>query len=149
MKSSDEKKRVRISRKGRFSAAHRYHNRAWTPDKNREVFGACNNPFGHGHNYEVEVTVEGEVDPDTGMVMNLREIDAILNAEVISRLDHRHLNEELPEWRDKVPTTENLAASIWERLEPRLARPNARLQRIRVYESPDIYADCFGDHAPE
>ena len=136
---------VYITRKARFSAAHRYHNPAWTAEKNREVFGPCNNPFGHGHNYEVEVTVEGEVDAETGMVMNLREIDAVLDEEVVSRMDHRHLNEELPEWKDRVPTTENIAIAIWQRVEPRLVRKSARLHRVRVYESPELYAEYLGE----
>jgi 6-pyruvoyltetrahydropterin/6-carboxytetrahydropterin synthase len=136
---------VYITRKARFSAAHRYHVAAWSAERNREVFGACNNPFGHGHNYEVEVTVSGEVESETGMVLNLREIDGIVEEEVVSRLDHRHLNEELPEWKARVPTTENLAIDIWERLEPRLRRKNARLHRVRVYESPDLYAEYLGE----
>jgi len=136
---------VYITRKARFSAAHRYHVADWRPERNREVFGASNNPFGHGHNYDVEVTVAGEVEPETGMVLNLREIDGIVAEEVVSRLDHRHLNEELPEWRARVPTTENLAIDIWQRLAPRLDRKQARLYRVRVYESPDLYAEYLGE----
>lgn len=136
---------VYISRRAMFSASHRYHNPRWSDEKNREVFGACNRPFGHGHNYEVEVTVAGQVDPETGMVLNLREIDAILNDEVISRLDHRHLNEEVPEWKDRIPSTENIAIAIWERIAPRLARSHARLHRVRVHESPDLYAEYLGE----
>jgi 6-pyruvoyltetrahydropterin/6-carboxytetrahydropterin synthase len=138
---------VHISRKARFCAAHRYHNPAWSEQKNREVFGPCNNPHGHGHNYELEVTVCGEVDAETGMVLNLREIDDIVQAEVITRLDHRHLNEEIPEWRESVPTTENLTIAIWERLEPKLARASARLHRVRLYESPDLYSEYYGGSA--
>lgn len=139
------RRQLYLTRKTRFSAAHRYHNPAWSEAKNREVFGPCNNPFGHGHNYEVEVTVEGEVDPETGMVLNLSEIDAVLEEEVVSRMDHRHLNEELPEWKERVPTTENIAIAIWERIEPRLARRNARLHSVRVHESPDLYAEYLGE----
>src|SRR4029453_1105500 len=105
----------------------------------------CNNPHGHGHNYEVEVTVEGEVAPETGMVMNLRDIDQVLEEEVVSRWDHRHLNEDLPEWKSVIPTSENLAVAVWERIAPRLARPNARLASVRVYESPDLYAEYRGE----
>jgi len=136
---------VYITRKAHFSAAHRYHVEAWTEERNREVFGPCNNPFGHGHNYEVEVTVAGQVDAETGMVLNLREIDSILQEEVIGRLDHRHLNEEVPEWRHRVPTTENLAVAIWGRVAPQLARRGARLHRVRVRESPELYADYLGE----
>lgn len=134
-----------ISRKARFSASHRYYNPTWSEEKNREVFGPCSNPFGHGHNYEVEVTVAGSVDPETGMVINLREIDEVLQDEVISRMDHRHLNEEVQEFKDRIPTTENLSIVVWERMAPRLAKKNARLYRVRIYESPDVYAEYFGD----
>jgi len=136
---------VYITRKARFSAAHRYHVAAWSPERNREVFGPCNNPFGHGHNYEIEVTVAGQVDPETGMVLNLREIDAVLQREVIERLDHRHLSAELPEWHHQVPTTENLAVAIWERIAPHLERRCACLHRVRVYESADLYAEYLGE----
>jgi 6-pyruvoyltetrahydropterin/6-carboxytetrahydropterin synthase len=135
---------VHITRKVRFSAAHRYYNPRWNEERNREVFGSCYSRHGHGHNYELEVTVAGEVDPETGMVLNLRDIDAILQEEVVSRLDHRHLNEELPEWRERVPTTENLAVALWERLAPRLESRQARLFRVRLFESPDLYAEYFG-----
>ncbi|HVR74939.1 MAG TPA: 6-carboxytetrahydropterin synthase [Planctomycetota bacterium] len=136
---------VYVTRKARFSAAVRHSNPAWSEERNRKVFGACANPFGHGHNYEVEVTVGGEVDRETGMVLNLKEIDAVLQEEVVSRMDHRHLNEELPEWRTRIPTTENLAIAIWERIEHRLSRQNARLHRVRVHESPDVYAEYLGE----
>lgn len=136
---------VHVTRKARFSAAHRYHNKSWSDERNREVFGPCNNPFGHGHNYEVEVTVAGAVDTSTGMVINLREIDRVLKEEVVSRMDHRHLNEELPEWRDVVPTTENIAIAIWERIAPRLEREKCRLLRVRVHESSELYAEYLGE----
>ena len=139
---------VHISRKARFSAAHRYHNPRWSPEKNLAVFGACNSLHGHGHNYELEVTICGDVDPETGMILNLREIDEVIQAEVVSRMDHRHLNEDLPEWKDRVPTTENLAVAIWERLEPRLRGRQCQLHRVRVHESPDLWADYFGEGGP-
>lgn len=142
------KRPVYITRSVSFSAAHRYHNPNWSPEKNREVFGPCNNPFGHGHNYSLEVTVCGDVDPETGMVMNLSEIASVLEEEIVDRLDHRHLSEELPEWKTKVPTTENLAIDIWNRLAPRLERPHARLYRVRLYESPDLFAEYYGGGTP-
>ena len=140
---------VDITRRVSFCAAHRYHNPDWSPERNREVFGPCNNAYGHGHNYELEVTVRGSVDPETGMVIHLAEIASILHEEVFVRLDHRHLSEELPEWKSKIPTTENLAVDIWNRLAPRLERPNAGLYRVRLYESPDLYAEYFGDETAE
>ncbi len=138
---------VDITRRVSFCAAHRYHNPAWSLEKNREIFGPCNNQFGHGHNYELEVTVRGDVDPETGMVVNLSEIAAVLHEEVFARMDHRHLSEELPEWKSKIPTTENLAIDIWNRLVARLERPHARLYRVRLYESPNLFAEYFGDDA--
>ena len=134
-----------ISRKARFSASHRYYNPSWSEEKNLQVFGPSSNPFGHGHNYEVEVTVAGEVDPETGMVLNLKEIDEILHDEVIARMDYRHLNEEVREFKDRIPTTENIAIVVWERMAPRLAKKNARIYRVRIYESPDLYAEYFGE----
>ena len=136
---------VFITRKVRFCAAHRYHNPDWSDERNKEVFGPCNRPFGHGHNYELEVTIAGDVDSATGMVMNLRDIDSVLREEVVSRMDHRHLNEELPEWKDQVPTTENISLELWRRLSPIFAERGARLFRVRLYESPDLYAEYFGE----
>ncbi len=135
---------VLITRRVSFCAAHRYHNSSWDDETNRRVFGACNHRYGHGHNYELDVTVIGDIDPETGMVMNLRTLDTILNDVVVSRLDHRHLNEELPEWKEKIPTTENLAIDLWQRLFDKIERPNARLFRVRIYESPTLFAEYFG-----
>ncbi len=137
---------VHITRRVSFCAAHRYHNPEWSAERNQEVFGACNRPHGHGHNYELEVTVVGEVTAETGMVLNLTEVDAVLQQEVVDRLDHRHLNEELPEWKKNNPTTENLAVSIWERIAPRLQREHARLHRVRLYESPTLFAEFYGEN---
>ncbi len=143
-----ERRPVYISRRVGFCAAHRYHNESWSREENLRVFGPCNNEHGHGHNYELEVTVVGEVDPATGMVLNLREVDEILTRHVVARLDHRHLNRDLPEWSDRVPTTENLARDIWERIRPELSRPNASLYRVRLYESPTLFAEYYGDRPP-
>ena len=139
-----ERPRLYITRKARFSAAHRYENPAWSPEENHRVFGACYSRFGHGHNYELEVTVCGEVDPATGMVVNLREIDGILQEEIVARMDHRHLNEELPEWKNRNPTTENLAVEIFERLAPRFASARAKLHSVLLREDPELYAEYFG-----
>ena len=135
---------VFVTRRVSFSAAHRYHNPTWNEEKNRQVFGPCNHRYGHGHNYELEATVVGDVDPETGMVMNLRDLDAVLKEVVVARLDHRHLNEELPEWKENIPTTENLAVDLWRRLAPRLERPNAQLFRVRLYESATLFAEYYG-----
>ena len=136
---------VLITRKIEFSASHRYHNAKLSPEENRRVFGKCNNPHGHGHNYTLEVTVAGEPDPVTGMVLDLKELKEILEREVMQRMDHRHLNHEVPELAGMIPTCENIARVIWEWLEPKITQ--GKLQRVRLYESADLYADCFRNGA--
>lgn len=134
---------IRVTRKVEFSAAHFYHNPNLSAEENRRIFGKCNNPHGHGHNYAVEVTVAGEADPATGMVLNLKELKDILDREICERMDHRHLNYEVPELAGQIPTCENLAAAIWKLIEPKIMQ--GRLDRVRVYESPDIFADCTAE----
>jgi 6-pyruvoyltetrahydropterin/6-carboxytetrahydropterin synthase len=133
---------MRLTRKAEFSSSHMCARGDWPAERNREVYGANANPNGHGHNYVLEVTIEGEIDPVTGMVFDLRELKEILEHEVVEPMDHRHLNYEVPPFDHVVPTTENIAAEIWRRLEPRLARPNVRLRNVRLYETADLYVDC-------
>jgi 6-pyruvoyltetrahydropterin/6-carboxytetrahydropterin synthase len=130
---------VRITRKVEFSAAHVYDNPAFSAEENRRIFGKCNNPHGHGHNYALEVTIAGEPDPRTGMVLDLKELKEILQREVVERMDHRHLNIEVPELKGLIPTCENVALVIWKLLEPRIT--TGKLDRVRLYESADLYAD--------
>jgi 6-pyruvoyltetrahydropterin/6-carboxytetrahydropterin synthase len=134
---------IRVTRKIEFSAAHFYHNPNFSAEENRRIFGKCNNPHGHGHNYTVEVTVAGEADPATGMVMNLKDLKEILEREICDRMDHRHLNYEVPELAGQIPTCENLAATIWRLLDPKITQ--GQLDRVRVYESPDVFADCTAE----
>jgi len=134
---------VYLTRRAEFSASHYYHNPALTPEENQRIFGKCNNPHGHGHNYTLEVTVRGPVDARSGFVMDLAELKAVLNREVLDAMDHRFLNKEVPEFRDCIPTTENLAIAIWQRLQPKLKA--AELHRVRVYETPDLFADYYGE----
>jgi 6-pyruvoyltetrahydropterin/6-carboxytetrahydropterin synthase len=134
---------VFLTRKAEFSASHYYHNPEFTQEENQRIFGKCNNPHGHGHNYTLEVTVKGQVDPRSGFVVDLKELKEIMNREVIDALDHRFLNKEVPEFAKAIPTTENLAISIWERLKPKLKL--AELHRIRVYETPDLFVDYYGE----
>lgn len=131
---------IRITRKIEFSAAHLYNNPKLSPEENRRIFGKCNNPHGHGHNYTLEVTVAGEPDPITGMVLDLKELKEILQREIIERMDHRFLNYEVPELAGQIPTTENVAQLIWKLLEPKITR--GQLDRVRLYESPDLFVDC-------
>ncbi len=134
---------VLLTRKAEFSSAHYYYNEAWSQQENEKVFGKCANRNGHGHNYTLEVTVAGEIDPVSGFVVDLKALKEIIDREVIQIYDHRHLNLEVPEFRAVVPTTENIAIAIWKRLEPKIA--GARLQRVRVYEMPDLFADYCGE----
>ena len=134
---------VLLTRKAEFSSAHYYYNEAWSQQRNEEVFGKCANRNGHGHNYTLEVTVAGEIDPVSGFVVDLKALKDVIEREVIQVYDHRHLNLEVPEFRSVIPTTENIAIAIWRRLEAKIA--GARLQRVRVYEMPDLFADYCGE----
>ncbi len=136
---------VYLTRKLEFSASHLYHNPALSAEDNKRIFGKCNNPHGHGHNYTLEVTVAGEPDPVTGMVLDLKELKEILEREITQRMDHRFLNYEVNPFDRVIPTTENIARDIWRRLEPSLAAGNGSLHAVRVYETADLYVDYFGE----
>ena len=132
-----------LTRKAEFSSAHYYWNDRWSQEENERVFGKCANRNGHGHNYTLEVTVGGEIDQVTGFVVDLKQLKDILEREVVSVYDHRHLNLEVAEFKDAIPTTENIAIAIWRRLDGKI--PNAKLHRVRVYEMPDLFADFYGE----
>jgi|SRR5581483_1275943 len=134
---------VYLTRRCEFSASHYYHNPKFTAEENRRIFGKCNNLNGHGHNYTLELTVKGEVDERSGFVVDLRELKEVLEREVMEVFDHRHLNLEVPEFREQIPTTENVAIAIWKRVQPKLRV--ARMHRVRVYESPDLFVDFYGE----
>lgn len=129
---------ISVTRKARFCAGHRYWRADWTPEKNHEVFGACANEHGHGHNYTLEVTVRGPVDPQTGMVINLTDLDRLIQRHVIERIDHRNLNFDIPELAGRIPTTEVLADFIWNALDGCL--PVGELDEVRVYEADDLWS---------
>jgi 6-pyruvoyltetrahydropterin/6-carboxytetrahydropterin synthase len=130
---------VYLTRRYRFSASHRLHNEALTAEENARVYGKCNNPYGHGHNYVLEVTLAGPIDPATGMVYDLAALDRTVEAEVIERFDHTHLNLDVENFRQRVPTTENLCIEIFNLLRPKLngngSGTGARLRRVRVEET--------------
>src|SRR5262245_29253090 len=136
---------VEITRREEFSASHRLHNPALSAEENRRLYGICNNPNGHGHNYEVEVTVRGEVPAPTGMVMNLTDLMLILRERVLPRVDHKHLNLDVPFLAGVIPTAENVAIALWNQIEPEV-RPfeGCRLHRIRLFESRNSYVDFLG-----
>ena len=139
---------IELTRRATFSASHFYWNEAWSPEKNEQVFGRCARRNGHGHNYTLEVTVSGETDPVTGFVVDLKWLKDVIEKEVLSAYDHRHLNLEVPEFAEKklIPTTENIAISAWKRLEPVVSKAGgARLSKVRVYETPEIFAEYRGE----
>jgi 6-pyruvoyltetrahydropterin/6-carboxytetrahydropterin synthase len=134
-----------ITRRVEFSASHVCHSPGLSDQENRALYGDSANPHGHGHNYAVEVSLEGRPDAVTGMVFDLKRLKEVLNREVVGPMDHRFLNYEVPPFDRVVPTTENLAIEIWKRLAPHLNSPAARLHSIRVYETEDLYVEYFGE----
>jgi 6-pyruvoyltetrahydropterin/6-carboxytetrahydropterin synthase len=136
-----------ITRRIEFSASHVCRSTQLSDEENRRMFGNAANPHGHGHNYVVEVSLEGRPDPVTGMVLDLKELKEILTREIVEPYDHRFLNYEVPPFDREVPTTENIARDIWRRLEGRLTGGNKKLHAVRVYETPDLYVDYFGEAA--
>lgn len=142
-----------LTRAVHFSASHRYYRPDWTEEENRRRFGDCALAEGHGHNYRCEVTVSGEVDPATGMVVDLRLLDGILESEVAARFHHHHINASVPEFGPNglIPTTESLAAYILERVRARLP-DGITVYRVRVQEDRDLWADAYatepGQQAP-
>jgi 6-pyruvoyltetrahydropterin/6-carboxytetrahydropterin synthase len=131
---------VTITRKIEFSASHLYHNPAFSAEENRRVFGKCNSPHGHGHNYTLEVTIAGTPDAKTGMVLDLVELKDLLEREVMQRMDHRFLNYEVAELKGMIPTCENISMVIWKLLAPKVRQ--GKLHCVRLYEAPDLFADC-------
>jgi 6-pyruvoyltetrahydropterin/6-carboxytetrahydropterin synthase len=135
--------KLELGRRYRFSASHRLHSAHLSEEENYRVFGKCNNPYGHGHNYTVEVALSGEVDPATGMIANLADLDAFVERHLLEDFDHKSLNEDVPAFRDTVPTTENLCIEIFQRLK---SFPRARLERVRVEETGKNSFEYTGNH---
>lgn len=136
---------IHLTRRATFSAAHYYWNPEWGEERNREVFGRCANRNGHGHNYTLEVTVSGAVDPVTGFVVDLKWLRDLIEHEVLDAWDHRHLNLETEDFAHTVPTTENIAVAAWRRLEKGIVATGAQLSRVRVQETPEIFAEYRGE----
>ncbi len=133
---------VRVTRRLHFSAAHRLHNPAFSDEENRRVFGPCNHPNWHGHNYELDVTVEGQPNPDTGYVVDLGLLRDAAEA-VVADLDHRNLNLDVPWLRDVIPSTENLVVALWHRIAPVV--PSGRLVKLTLWETPRNSAEYSGE----
>jgi len=124
--------KLSLTRRYHFAASHRLHSPKFSDEENLRLYGKCSNPYGHGHNYALEVTITGPIDPATGMVANLGELDPFVEREVVEAFDHKYLNEEVPEFAVSVPTTENVGREIYRRLK---TFPAARLERVRIEET--------------
>ena len=131
-----------LHRRYAFAASHRLHSPQLSEDENWRAYGKCNNPYGHGHNYILEVAVSGPVDPETGMIANLADLDGFVERQVLDAFDHKSLNEEVPAFREQVPTTENLCIEIFERLK---SFPHANLERVRIEETSNNSFEYAGN----
>jgi 6-pyruvoyltetrahydropterin/6-carboxytetrahydropterin synthase len=136
--------RVRVTRRLHFAAAHRLSRPEWSEEKNREVFGLCANANWHGHNYELDVTIEGEVDAETGFVIDLGKVRELVERRVIDDVDHRNLNMDVEWMRDVNPTTENLVVAMWQRIVDGLPG-SVRLARLVLWETPRNYVEYTGE----
>jgi 6-pyruvoyltetrahydropterin/6-carboxytetrahydropterin synthase len=135
--------KIELGRRYRFAASHRLHSPHLSEDENYRVFGKCNNPHGHGHNYVLEVSFSGGIDPATGMIVNLPDLDAFVQRQVLDEFDHRSLNDDVAAFRGKVPTTENLCMEIFRRLK---TFHHAKLERLRIEETGKNSFEYAGDH---
>lgn len=135
--------KIELGRRYRFAASHRLHTPQLSEEENCRVFGKCNNPYGHGHNYVMEISVSGEVDPATGMIANLAALDTFVEQQVLEEFDHKSLNEDVPAFREKVPTTENLCIEIFRRLKD---FPHAKLERVRIQETGNNSFEYAGEN---
>ncbi|MCU0452308.1 MAG: 6-carboxytetrahydropterin synthase [Bacteroidetes bacterium] len=131
-----------VTRRETFSASHRLYNPAFSDAQNEAVFDKCNNPNGHGHNYELEVTVEGPVHPDTGYVVDLKQLKEVIRREVIAKVDHKHLNHDVEFLRGVIPTAENIALAIWKVLAERI--PSGQLVSVRLRETENNVVEVRG-----
>ena len=136
---------IYITRKEHFNAAHKLSRADWTDEQNKEVFGKCANPNWHGHNYQLFVTVKGEVDEKTGYVVNLKELSTIIRREVIDKLDHININLDVDFMKGKLASTENLAIGIWKQLEPHVNPLGCKLHNVRLYETENNFVDYYGE----
>jgi 6-pyruvoyltetrahydropterin/6-carboxytetrahydropterin synthase len=136
--------RISLTRRYHFAASHRLHSTALSLAENERIYGKCNSPYGHGHNYAVEVTITGTVNPETGMIANLGDLDPFVQSEVIEAFDYKYLNEDMPEFKTTVPTTENVCREIYRRL---AGFPAAKLERVRIEETSKNSFEYSGEQA--
>lgn len=136
---------IYITRKEHFNAAHKLYNADWSDDKNTEVFGKCANPNWHGHNYNLYVTVKGEINPETGYSVNLKDLSLLIRTHITDKLDHKNLNLDVDFMKGLMPSTENVAIAIWKQLQPRIEALGCKLHSIKLYETENNYVEYFGE----
>ncbi len=134
---------IYVSRKETFSASHRLFNKNLSDEENQKIFGKCSNPNGHGHNYVLEVIIQGEPDPSTGYVIDLKLLKTIIRENVINKVDHKNLNLDVDFLKDIIPTTENIAAGIWKQLKDKI--PSGRLYSVKLYETEKNFVEYKGE----
>lgn len=135
--------KVTVHRKAHFNAAHRLYRKDWSFEKNNEIFGKCNNPKFHGHNYELIVSVTGNIDPETGYVIDIKTLKDIIKSEIEDAFDHKNLNEQVPEFENLNPTAENIAVVIWNKLKPKLDKSHDL--EVTLYETPRNFVTYKGE----
>lgn len=136
---------IYITRREHFNAAHRLFKEGWTDQENNEVFGLCSNPNWHGHNYNLFVTVKGDIDSTTGFVINLKKLSEIIQTKVLTKIDHKNFNLEVPFMQGIQPSTENIAVAIWNELAPEINKEGAQLHCIKLQETENNYVEYFGE----
>lgn len=135
---------IYLTRRERFNAAHRLYKPDWSDEKNYEVFGKCSNPNWHGHNYELFVTIKGEVNPETGFVINLKTLSKIVRERVIEKIDHKNLNIDVEFMQGKITTAENIAIAIWNEIEPDINNLSCKLHCVKVVETENNSIEYYG-----
>ncbi len=134
-----------ITRKEHFNAAHKLYNPQWSEEKNAEIFGKCSNPNWHGHNYDLYVTVKGNINPETGFIVNLKDLSTIIRTEVCDKLDHKNLNLDVNFLQDVMTSTENVTIAIFNILSSKIKQLGAELHSIKLYETENNYVEYFGN----
>ena len=142
--ADNKQKVVYITRRERFNAAHKLYNPNWTEQENEDFFGKCANKYFHGHNFELYVTIKGIASPDTGMVMDLKQLKAIIKEEIVEKIDHRNLNEDVDFMKGKMASTEVLAIEIWNQLVQPIANEGAILHSVKLFETENNFVEYFG-----
>jgi 6-pyruvoyltetrahydropterin/6-carboxytetrahydropterin synthase len=137
---------IYITRIEHFNAAHRLYKANWSDEKNLQVFGKCSNPNWHGHNYRLLVTVKGEVNPETGFLINLKNLSEIINNYIIDKVDHKNLNIEVDFMKNINPSAENIAIAIWKQLEKPVSEKGAILHKVKLQETENNFVEYFGNN---